>query len=69
MKYLLLLTQLLILLLNFGKTKILSITNLATTAALTTVENEIPNVSDLVKQSDCDGKISEMENKYLHKFT
>ena len=30
--------------------KIPSITNLTTTAALTNVENKIPNVSDLVKK-------------------
>ena len=38
-----------------------SITNLATTAALTNVENKIPNVSDLVKKADYDAKISEIE--------
>ena len=32
------------------------IINLATTAALTTVENKTPNVSDLVKKSDYDAK-------------
>ena len=37
-----------------------SITNLATTAALTTVKNKITNVSDLVKKADYDAKISEM---------
>ena len=31
-----------------------SITNLATTAALTTVENKIPNVNDLVEEADYD---------------
>ena len=35
---------------NEIKNKIPSITNLATAAALTTVENKIPNVSDLVKK-------------------
>ena len=39
------------------KKKILRITNLGTTAALTTVENKIPNVSDLVKKADYDAKI------------
>ena len=29
-----------------------SITNLATTTALTAIENKIPNVSDLVKKAD-----------------
>ena len=51
-----------------------SITNLATAAALTTVKNKIPNVSDLVKKADYDAKISEIENKYFttsdyNKFT
>ena len=32
------------------------IINLATTAALTTVENKTPNVSDPVKKSDYDAK-------------
>ena len=35
---------------NDVKGEILSITNLATTAALTTVENKIPNVKDLVEK-------------------
>ena len=35
---------------NAVKGEILSITNLATTAALTTVENKIPNVKDLVEK-------------------
>ena len=34
------------------------ITNLATTAALSTVENKTPSVSDLVKKADYDAKIS-----------
>ena len=43
-----------------------SVTNLATTAALTAVKNKIPNVSSLVKNvSDYDAKISEMKNKYF----
>ena len=47
---------------------------LATTTALTTVENKMPNVSDLVNKPDYDAKISEMENKYFttsdyNKFT
>ena len=48
------------------KGQIPSITGLATTAALTTVENKIPNVTDPVKKGDYDAKISEMENKYLN---
>ena len=54
--------------------KIPSIINSATSAGLTTVENKIPNVCDLVKKADYDAKISEMENKYFttydyNKFT
>ena len=46
-----------------AKCKILSITNLATTTALTAVENKISNVSNLVKKTDFNTKISEIENK------
>ena len=45
--------------------KILDITNLATTTALSSVEHKIPNVSDLVKKADYDAKMSEMEKKLL----
>ena len=38
--------------LNEVKGEIPSITNLATTATLTTVENKISNVSNLVKKTD-----------------
>ena len=43
-------------------------------AALTTFENKIPNVKNLVKKADYDAKISEMENTYFttsdyNKFT
>ena len=42
----------------------LNITNLATTTtALTAVENKIPNVSNLVKKTDYNTKISEIEKK------
>ena len=37
--------------------------NLATTAALTAVENKIPNVSTLVKKTDNNRKTNEIENK------
>ena len=47
------------------KKKILRITNLGTTAALTTVENKIPNVSDLVKKADYDAKIWKMVKNIL----
>ena len=43
-----------------------SITNLATTAALTNFKNKIPNISDLVKKVDYNAKISEIENKYFN---
>ena len=46
------------------KDKILNIANLATTTALTAVENKIPNVSNLVKKADYDAKISEMASDY-----
>ena len=45
------------------KEEIPNITNLATTAALTAVENKIPNVNNLVKKTDYNTKISETENK------
>ena len=56
------------------KVEYLVLLTLATTAALTTVENKTPNVSDLVKKTDYKAKISKMENKYLttsdyNKFT
>ena len=40
-----------------------SISSLATNAALTTVTNIIPNISNLVKKTDCETKISEIEQK------
>ena len=57
------------------KKEIPTITNSpTTTTALTTVENKIPNVSDLVQKTDSDAKISVIENKYFttydyNKFT
>ena len=50
---------------NEVKGEIPGITNLATTAAFTTVENKIPNFSDLVKKTDYDAKISEMQKNIL----
>ena len=38
-----------------------SIAGLATTAALTAVENKIPNVINLVKKTDYNAKISDIE--------
>ena len=42
------------------KTKYL---NLASTTTLTTVENKISNVSNLIKKTDYNTKISEIKNK------
>ena len=39
------------------------ISNLATKTALTTVENKIPNVTNLVKKTDYDTKTTGIENK------
>ena len=36
-------------------------TNLATTFALTAVENKVFNMSNLVRKTDCNTKISEIE--------
>ena len=47
---------------NKFKNKIPNITNLAATTALTAVENKIPIVSNLVKKSDYNTKICEIEN-------
>ena len=41
--------------------KITIITNLATNTALTAIENKIPNVSNLVKKTDYNTKINEIE--------
>ena len=40
-----------------------SINNLATTTALTAVDNKIPNFSNLVKKANYNTKISETEKK------
>ena len=45
--------------------KILSIINLATTAALISVKSKIRNVSTLVKKTDYDAKILDIESKYF----
>ena len=42
-----------------------NITNLATTTALTAVENKISNVNILVKKSDYNTKINETEKKII----
>ena len=54
--------------------KIPSITCLATTAALTAVENKIPDVSNVVKKADYDTEILDIKSKYFttadyNKFT
>ena len=43
--------------------KITSISGLATTYALAAVENKIPSVSTLAKETDYDTKVSELEKK------
>ena len=48
---------------NEVKDKKPSINNLAITTALTTVENEIPNISTLVKKNDYNTKINEIGKK------
>ena len=48
---------------NEVKNNIPSITGLATTSALTAVENKIPSVTNLVKKTDYDTKVSEIEKK------
>ena len=40
-----------------------NISNLATKGALTTVENKVPDVSNLVKKTDYNTKVAEIENK------
>ena len=48
------------------KNKIPNITNLATTTALIAVQNKILNVSNLVKKSDDNTKISEIATDHDH---
>ena len=48
---------------NEVKCEIPSITDLATTTALTAVENKIPNVNNLVKKTDYNTKINEIVKK------
>ena len=47
------------------KNKLPSITNLATTTALTVVENKIPNVGNLVKKTDYNTKLVKFKIKLL----
>ena len=46
--------------------KIPSISGLATNAALTAAENKIANISSLVKKTDYDTKIIEIEKKLTY---
>ena len=50
--------------LNEVKNKIRNITNFATTAALTAVENKIPSIS-ILEKIDYNTKIREVENKII----
>ena len=43
--------------------KIPSVSNLATKTTLTAIENKIPSISNLVKKTDCNTKVTEIENK------
>ena len=45
------------------KEKIPNITGLATSSALSAVENKIPNVNNLLKKADYDTKIADIEKK------
>ena len=45
------------------KNEIPSITGLTTTSALTSVKNKIPSISNLVKKTDYDTKVNEIEKK------
>ena len=67
MKHLVLITQVQILLLTLKsmrlKKQVASITNLVTTTALISAQNKIPNVSNLVKETDYNTKINEIEKK------
>ena len=45
------------------ESKITNITGLVTNSALTAVENKIPDVSNVVKKTDYDAKILDIENK------
>ena len=54
---------------NEVKNEIPSISNLATTSALTSVENKIPSVSNLVKKTDYNAKVSDIEKKITDHIT
>ena len=67
MKHLVSITQVQMLLLTLKsmrlKKQVASITNLVTTTALISAQNKIPNVSNLVKETDYNTKINELEKK------
>ena len=67
MKHLVSITQVQMLLLTLKsmrlKKQVASITNLVTTTALISAQNKIPNVSNLVKETDYNTKINEIEKK------
>ena len=46
-----------------------SITSLATTSELTAVENKIPSVSNLVKKTDYNAKVSDIEKNITDHIT
>ena len=48
---------------NEVKDKTPNVNNLATTIALTVVENKIPNVSNLFRKTDHNAKVIKIENK------
>ena len=48
------------------KSEIPSIAGLATTAALNAIDNKTPDVSSLVKKTDCDTKISDIGSTYFN---
>ena len=45
--------------------KVPDVRGLATKSALTAVENKIPDISSLVKETDYNAKITELENKLI----
>ena len=47
------------------KDEILSVINLATTAVLTFFEYKKPNISNLVKKTDCNTKVNKIEKKII----
>ena len=50
---------------NEVKNELPSITGLATTSSLTALENKIPSISNLVKKTDYNTKITEITEKEI----